>query len=332
MDVDILSMKKSNFKSKLDVKNLEVITNTELEKAACCNLSQSFETNPSVDVVERDGVLGTKKVQMLGLDGIYTQILLDNKPLVRGLSNIFGLNFIPGAWIESISIVKGSGSVTEGYESISGQINVKLFKPTNKKILLNSYLNHFGVIENNLVFSKVINNNWNTSVLVHSSLNKNPGDQNRDTFIDIPKKNLNTFLLSFERQTKKSNFYFGYRGVSELKKTGQIRSYNPMISRYKVKFDNDQQELFSKLILNFKNSHTEKLTKENEIKFENETSIWPGEFTTEDINYEDKIVKIICDKYGRILFRLIEYQQDINIKLLVSRKIERAKKTPTEIK
>lgn len=254
MDVDILSMKKSNFKSKLDIKNLEVITNMELEKSACCNLSQSFETNPSVDVVVRDGVLGTKKVQMLGLDGIYSQILLDNKPLVRGLSNIHGLNFIPGAWIESISIVKGSGSVTEGYESISGQINVKLFKPTNKKILLNSYLNHFGDIENNLVFSKVINNNWNTSVLIHSSINNNPGDQNRDTFIDVPEKNLNTFLLSFERQTKKSNFYFGYRGASELKKAGQIRRYNPMISRYKVKFDNDQQELFSKLTLNFKSN------------------------------------------------------------------------------
>ena len=113
----------------VDPLRVETLGTKELAKAACCNISESFETNASVDVNFTDAASGTKKIQMLGLDGIYTQIQYENLPLIRGLSAAYGLTFIPGTQAESIQIKKGAGSVVNGFESITGQINLELQKP-----------------------------------------------------------------------------------------------------------------------------------------------------------------------------------------------------------
>lgn len=109
--------------------NVVTVNSAELLKAACCNLAESFETNPSIDVNMSDGLTGTKQIQMLGLTSPYLMITQENIPMVRGASQAFGLTFTPGTWIESIQITKGAGSVVNGYESISGQINTELVKP-----------------------------------------------------------------------------------------------------------------------------------------------------------------------------------------------------------
>ena len=103
-----------------------MINSKDLLKAACCNLSESFETNPSVDVSYSDAVTGSKQIQLLGLAGIYTQLTVENLPGPRGIATPLGLNSIAGPWIESIQLSKGTGSVANGFESIAGQINVEL--------------------------------------------------------------------------------------------------------------------------------------------------------------------------------------------------------------
>ena len=103
----------------------------ELLKAACCNLSESFSTNPSIDVNFSDAVTGNRQIKMLGLTSPYILIAEENIPSVRGASQAYGLSFVPGTWVESIQITKGAGSVINGYESISGQINYEILKPTN---------------------------------------------------------------------------------------------------------------------------------------------------------------------------------------------------------
>ena len=111
---------------------VKVETNTkELLKAACCNLAESFETNPSIDVHFSDALTGTKQIKMLGLTSPYILIAEENIPSVRGASQAYGLTFTPGTWVESIQITKGAGSVGNGFESISGQINTELIKPKN---------------------------------------------------------------------------------------------------------------------------------------------------------------------------------------------------------
>ena len=146
-------------KNNLDeIRQTEIITLKDLRKAACCNLSESFETNASVDVSFADAVSGTKQIKMLGLDGVYTQITTENIPSVRGLAARSGLYFVPGTWISAIDVSKGVGSVVNSYESTTGQINVELQKPeSSEKFFMNLYGNLFGRLEGNFHFAKKIN-------------------------------------------------------------------------------------------------------------------------------------------------------------------------------
>ncbi|HBK83891.1 MAG TPA: TonB-dependent receptor, partial [Flavobacterium sp.] len=129
--ITLSKTKKSTEHSLFKVTNVQTMGQKELLKAACCNISESFTTNPSIDVNFSDAITGSKQIKMLGLTSPYILIAEENIPAVRGASQAYGLSFVPGTWVESIQITKGAGSVVNGYESISGQINTELLKPMN---------------------------------------------------------------------------------------------------------------------------------------------------------------------------------------------------------
>ncbi len=186
-EVVVTSKRASTYISSISTLNTLNISSKELTKAACCNLSESFETSPSVDVSYADAVTGMKQIQLLGLSGNYTQMLVENIPSLRGLAGSFGLTFIPGSWIESIQVTKGTGSVANGYESIAGQINVEEKKPdASEKLLLNAYLNDMGRIEANVNLAHKLNNKWSTALLLHGNLSSMKVDNNKDGFLDLP--------------------------------------------------------------------------------------------------------------------------------------------------
>ncbi len=167
--------------------NTVVMQEKELFKAACCNLSESFETNPSVDVAFTDAITGTRQIQMLGLSGPNTLITVENMPGTRGLASSQGIQFIPGTWINSIEVIKGIGSVVNGYESIAGQINVELKKPQeSEKLYLNGYINQSGRSEANLNYTAMAGKKWATTFLLHGSTRPWAMDQNDDSFLDFP--------------------------------------------------------------------------------------------------------------------------------------------------
>jgi outer membrane receptor for ferrienterochelin and colicin len=175
------------FVSRLDPIYTQNITSTELRKAACCNLSESFETNASVDVSYSDAVTGAKQIQLLGLQGIYSQIMMENIPSLRGLATSFGLGYIPGTWMESIQISKGTAAVLNGFESIAGQINVELLKPDEaEKLYLNAYANMHGKVEGNVITTFKLNEKWSTALFAHAENLSNKVDDNDDSFLDMP--------------------------------------------------------------------------------------------------------------------------------------------------
>ena len=158
--VKVESTRKSILKSFTVTGNTSAMTSKELLKAACCNLAESFETNPSIDVNFSDALTGTKQIKMLGLTSPYLMITEENIPSVRGASQAYGLSFTPGTWVESIQITKGAGSVVNGYESISGQINTELLKPLNDiPFFLNAYGSTDSRYELNTHFNKKISPN-----------------------------------------------------------------------------------------------------------------------------------------------------------------------------
>jgi outer membrane receptor for ferrienterochelin and colicins len=159
----------------------------ELLKAACCNLSESFETTPSVDVSFTDAITGQKQIQMLGLATPYTLITQENIPNIRGLASITGLNFTPGTWVQGMQLSKGTGSVVNGYESLAGQINVELQKPDgNEKINFNAYQNSGGRSELNLITNKKWNATTAGSLMLHYKNQWAKQDNNADGFMDNP--------------------------------------------------------------------------------------------------------------------------------------------------
>ncbi len=187
-EVTVTERKEGSAFKLLDPVIAESISNAELAKAACCNLSESFETNASVDVVFTDAISGAKKIQMLGLDGVYTQIQVENVPLIRGLSSNYGMGFVPGTWIESIQIIKGPGSVVNGYESMVGQINLEYFKPAQaNKLYVNVYGNVGGRMEANVQSGYVFNEKVGMNINAHASGIVRENDMNKDGFMDVPK-------------------------------------------------------------------------------------------------------------------------------------------------
>ena len=212
----------STFMDDLQPKHVEVITAKELTKAACCNLSESFETNASVDVSFTDAISGAKTIRMLGLDGRYVQINRESIPNIRGLNSRYGLSYIPGTWVQSIDVGKGAGTVINGYESMTGQINVQLKKPEgNEKLYLNSYLNSFGRAELNANRSILINDKWSTSFLLHTDYLTTEIDHNEDGFLDLPKSKQFNLMNRFKYEGEKMVTQLGITFLEDRKAGGQ---------------------------------------------------------------------------------------------------------------
>lgn len=232
---------------------LAIITKKELLKAACCNLSESFETNPSVDVSYSDAATGSKQIQLLGLAGIYTQLTVENLPGPRGIATPLGLNSIAGPWVESIQLIKGTGSVVNGFESIAGQINVELRKPqTSEKLYLNGYVNSMGKTDVNLNWAHKLNSKWSTGFLLHDDFLYSKQDFNKDGFRDLPTGN--QFSGVHRWQYLGENGLMSQFGVKILldNKTGGQLGFNPSTDKfstasYGLGINTKRYEIFGKI-------------------------------------------------------------------------------------
>lgn len=186
----------------------------ELFKAACCNLSEAFETNPSVDVAYADAATGAKQIRLLGLSGTYVQLLTENTPAVRGLAQQFGLAYIPGTWMQSVQVSKGASSVINGYEAVTGQINVEYLKPQNQSpVSINAMLNtelhpelnveggwKIPIKDNELGIN---NKELATGLMAHYEQGFLSMDDNQDGFADMPKsQNVNIANRWYYKQDK----------------------------------------------------------------------------------------------------------------------------------
>ena len=233
-EVKVISRLQSMYISSLNPVRTQVMTDRELFKAACCNLSESFETNPSVDVSYSDAVTGSKQIQLLGLSGNYTQLTVENLPGPRGIATPLGLNSIAGPWVESIQLSKGTGSVANGFESIAGQINVELKKPENsERIYANAYVNDFGKTDLNLNLTQRVGSKWSTGLLLHDDLLLNKHlDENKDGFRDLPTGNQISLVNRWKYDDGKGLLtQFGIKVLND-ERTGGQTAFNPSSDKF----------------------------------------------------------------------------------------------------
>jgi len=229
-EVTLKSKKKATQRSFIQTKNVFTVNSAELLKAACCNLAESFETNPSIDVNFSDALTGTRQIQMLGLKSPYLLITQENIPSIRGAGQVFGLTFTPGTWVESIQITKGAGSVINGYESISGQINAELVKPlTDNRIFLNAYGSLGGRYELNSHLNHKISDKWQTGVYIHGNYRNKKFDRNKDGFLDNPLISQVNVMNRWQYLDAEKGWvsFINVRFMDDSKQTGQ-NNFDPL--------------------------------------------------------------------------------------------------------
>lgn len=223
-----VSRQAGNYLSKGKDIRTEVISAAGLCKMACCNLAESFENSASVTVGYSDAVTGARQIRLLGLSGIYTQMLDETRPVMRGLSAPFGLSYVPGQWLESIQIAKGSSSVINGVECMTGQINMEHRKPTDEKpLFINAALMSDTKMDLNIASSLQMGYKWSTVILGHVSGNIITHDMDKDGFMDEPKQlqfNLsNRWLYMADNGVQ---VRFGVRAIQDSRLGGQMLSDN----------------------------------------------------------------------------------------------------------
>lgn len=249
MEVEVAADIRDNYVSTISTLNIETIGCSELRKAPCCNLAESFQTNVAVDVSYNDAVTGAKEIMLLGLRGTYTQMTVEKRPAMTGLGSAFAMGYTPGTWLESIQIIKGQGTVANGYQAIAGQINTELVKPFNdKQLFVNLYGSSFGRGEVNVHLNKKFDKNFSAGLMLHASKMQNQMDDNDDGFYDTPQKELLTALFRSSYRNNMLDAQFNIHAVQDRHNSGQIipQGANPL-DFYQINQNHDRVELFSKL-------------------------------------------------------------------------------------
>ena len=287
--------------SKLDPRTTTILGEREFQKAACCNLSESFENAPAIDVSFSDAVTGTKQIKMLGLDGFYTLIGREYMPSVRTLNSYYGLSHIPAAWVNGIQITKGAGSVVNGYESIAGQINIELKKPFgDEKLLLDQFVSTGGRTETDFMYVRDINKHVATSLFARYGYRGSQFDRNSDGFLDMPLAQ--DFKVMNRWQFYTDNGMEGTANVSfhdQKQEAGQAAFYNGDNNAYGIGIDTRVIDAFVKVGKAIKSREATSFGSQYNFNHSEMTSVYGSESNskTYDAHTDQAYVNLLFESY-----------------------------------
>lgn len=295
-EVNVVRRRFGTTKLRSSAMNVDIISSAELSRAACCNLGESFVTNPSVDVSYSDAATGAKQIKLLGLSGTYVQMMTENIPNYRGAAAPYGLGYVPGPWMQSIQVSKGSSSVKNGYESITGQINVEFKKPQLPEadwVSANLFASSTGRYEANADATLKLSKRWSTSLLAHYENETMAHDANHDGFADIPRVEQYNLWNRWAYMGDHYVFQAGIKALSEWRNSGQVNhGGNPGQKFYKIGIDTRRYEAFTKNAYIF-----------NKEKNTNLALILQGTFHNQDAVYGHKLYDVDqTNVYASLLF------------------------------
>ena len=223
------------------------VNKDELFKAACCNLGESFTTNPSVDVAYNDATTGARQIKLLGLSGTYVQMLTENLPNFRGAAIPYALGYVPGPWMKGILVSKGSASVKNGYESITGQINVDYLQPEDEQqVEVNLFGDTKSRIEANADANVHLSDKWATEILLHHENILKNHDDNGDGFYDMPGREQYNVQNRWVYKGDKYIFHGGLGALKEIRTSGQDAEHVHSDEIYRIKLHTNRYEGYMK--------------------------------------------------------------------------------------
>ncbi|MCE7924997.1 MAG: hypothetical protein DYG98_18240 [Haliscomenobacteraceae bacterium CHB4] len=234
--------------STLETRNIESISSKELRKAPCCNLSESFETNGAVDVAYANALTGVKEIQMLGLRGVYSQFMVENRPSLGGIATPFAFEYLPGTWLDGIQLAKGASTVKNGNAGIAGQINAELVKPhLDKPLFVNAFTSTEGRGELNVHLNNKGKGRVSNGVLLHGSFVENRWDMNDDNFYDSPSRQQLNGLYRLFYESPKMCAQFNVQALTDRRQGGQINPIEGVPGLFAIDQNNDRVEVWGKI-------------------------------------------------------------------------------------
>ncbi|HRI59065.1 MAG TPA: TonB-dependent receptor [Saprospiraceae bacterium] len=240
-----------NFDSKvstLETRNVESIGSKELRKAPCCNLSESFETNGAVDVTYSNALTGVKEIQMLGLRGVYSQFMVENRPTMGGIATPYAFEYVPGTWLDGIQLAKGASTVKNGYAGIAGQINTELVKPhLDKPVFVNAFTSTEGRGELNVHLNNKGKGHVSHGLLMHGSFVENKWDMNDDNFYDSPSRQQLNGMYRMFYESPKMCAQFNVQALTDRRQGGQINPIEGIPGLFAIDQQNDRVEVWGKV-------------------------------------------------------------------------------------
>ena len=258
-EVNVTGRKMGFQKLRSSVTNAELINSDELCRAACCNLGESFVTNPSVDVNYSDAATGAKQIKLLGLSGTYVQMLTENIPNFRGASAPYGLGYVPGPWMSSIQVSKGTSSVKNGYEALTGQINIEFKKPQAAEadwFSANLFASTTNRYEANADASVKLSDKWSTMLFAHYENETKAHDSDGDGFADIPQVEQYNLFNRWAYMGEHYVFQAGIKFINEERASGQVsHGGHTYADPYRIDMNTDRYEAFIKQAYIFNKEH-----------------------------------------------------------------------------
>ncbi|MDD2299404.1 MAG: TonB-dependent receptor [Fermentimonas sp.] len=251
--------------SVLDMQTLDV-TNSK-------TLSDGLKFQPGLRVENNCQNCGTTQVRINGMEGSYSQILIDSRPMIGALAGVYGLEQIPANMIERIEVVRGGGSALFGANAIGGTINIITREPIRNSGEFShtlSSINGTGSLENNTTFNaSLVNDTRNAGIMVYGQHRiRDEFDIDGDGFTELPSlKNRSLGFRSFLKTGVYSKLTIEYRNIHEFRRGGDRLDLQPFesyiteqvehyINSGSLSFDKYSTDQKSKLNLYAAASHT----------------------------------------------------------------------------
>lgn len=221
------------------------VTNSEvLQKTQSLSLSEGLNFQPGLRMETNCQNCGFSQVRMNGLDGAYSQILLDSRPVFSALNGVYGLDQIPANMIERIEVVRGGGSALYGSNAIAGTINIITKDAIENNFEVNSYM---GLIDGDTpdkalsLNGTVLNEDLTLGIQIFGMYrDRNPFDANNDGFTEITKMENRTFgFKTFWRETNRKKVTLDFHSISEFRRGGDQLNLQPYESLITEQIESD---------------------------------------------------------------------------------------------
>lgn len=202
------------------------------ESVNSTDLAKSLNYQSGLRVENNCQNCGFPQVRINGLEGPYSQILINSRPVVSALSGVYGLEQIPVNMIERVEVVRGGGSALFGANAVGGTINIITKDPVNNSFQISSTMSNMnGKVWEQYMganASLVSKDNTYGIALYESYRNRNPYDADGDGFSELGKLNMNTFgLRTYYRPTQFSRISLEYHTTNEFRRGGNKFDLQP---------------------------------------------------------------------------------------------------------